>query len=126
MREGLVARFRCLIAYIYVISVTVRRTETIGVLSALIILLHKLHTIFRIQTTLHGLVSIWCNNLGTDQMVKKFARRSLTVSEHGAFDIDVIFQIGAEMNILILHGYLVEIQLVKAHQETPHHTHPLS
>ena len=107
------------------IPVTVRRTETIGVLSALVIL-RKLHTFFGIPTTFHGLVSLWCDNLGTVKMVKKFETRSLTVSEHGAPDIDVILQIGAEMNKLISYGYLVEIHHIKAHQKTPHHTHPLS
>ena len=98
--------------------ITVRRTETLGVLNALLII-RQLHNYFKIEPGQHGAISIWCDNLSTVLMIQKVETPSLTVSTHGAPDIDVILQINEECKFLTTNGYKVEIQHIKAHQKIP-------
>ena len=98
--------------------ILVRRTETTGVLSALVII-RCLHEYLKIDNSPHGILTIWCDNMSTVNMVKKLESRELTTNEHGAPDIDVILQIKSEIQILLTYGYTTIINHIKAHQELP-------
>ena len=98
--------------------ISIRRTESIGVLSALVIL-RSLHEFLHICSQDHGIIAIWCDNMSTVNMLKKFEKRKLTTNEHGAPDIDVILQIAEEMQQLQQYGYKIIINHIKAHQELP-------
>ena len=98
--------------------ILVRRTETIGVLSALVII-RCLHEYLKIDNSPHGILAMWCDNVSTVNMVKKMESRELTTSEHGASDIIVILQIQSEIQQLQIYGYTTMINHIKTHQELP-------